>query len=129
MKLLVSMFCALSLAAPHAFASEENDIVTPIFEHEEGAIAEEETYQLYAKPPGGEEFVGAIIGGIWGAIAANIIEKDHRYKGRNVTCFARNGRRKVFRASGNRPRAVQNRAMDKCYRVSNNCRPLGCQVY
>lgn len=76
----------------------------------------------------GSDLVGVIIGGIIGAIGAGIIEKDHRNKNRQVTCYAKNGRGNVFRAQGKRPRAVQARAMDKCYRDSFRCRELGCRL-
>lgn len=44
-----------------------------------------------------------------------------------VTCFARNARGEMFRATGNDPRWAQRMAMNKCERFSRICRPAGCR--
>ncbi|KYG64789.1 hypothetical protein AZI86_11330 [Bdellovibrio bacteriovorus] len=44
-----------------------------------------------------------------------------------VTCFARNARGEMFRATANDPRWAQRMAMDKCERFSRFCRPAGCR--
>lgn len=46
---------------------------------------------------------------------------------RMVTCFARNARGQMFRATDRNPRWAQNQAMRKCERVSRICRPAGCR--
>lgn len=45
----------------------------------------------------------------------------------HFVCFARNGRGQVFEARGQRPRLVQQRALNHCYQVSRNCASLGCR--
>lgn len=68
---------------------------------------------------------------IAGAIAADRLDRDHSrrgYRGR-VTCYADDRRGRTFAASGNRPRRVQERALNQCERRSyNRCRPLGCRT-
>lgn len=44
-----------------------------------------------------------------------------------ATCFARNARGEMFRATANDARWAQRLAMDKCERVSRFCRPAGCR--
>jgi hypothetical protein len=158
MKVLVSLLSAALLAAQPVFANDLEvyadpeaqapETISEIFEIDEGAMsvldlqAVQSGTDLFSLDPAkkkgggnnngggfeGSDLVGVIIGGIIGAIGAGIIEKDHRYKSRQVTCYAKNGRGNVFRAQGKRPRAVQARAMDKCYRDSFRCRELGCRV-
>lgn len=74
---------------------------------------------------------GAIVGGIIGGIIGGLIIADHfdkhPHKYRHVVCYAQNRRGQIFRATGNRGRWVQERAMDKCYATSRFCRPLGCE--
>ena len=42
-------------------------------------------------------------------------------------CYASDRRGHWYRAVGRQPYRVQDRALDKCYRRSNFCRPEGCQ--
>lgn len=44
-----------------------------------------------------------------------------------ATCYARNARGQWFQARAWRARQAQNMAMQKCYRVSRVCRPMGCR--
>lgn len=46
---------------------------------------------------------------------------------RFVTCFARNARGEMFRATDRDARWAQRSAMNKCERVSRICRPAGCR--
>ena len=74
--------------------------------------------------------IGDILKRIAGdVIRAEILDKQYGRDGyrRQVTCYAVNRRGEYFRASGNRPRQVQARAIDKCYAYSRDCRPAGCQ--
>ncbi len=143
MKVFVSLLTAALLGAQPVLAADvsvsdnsSREEVSSIFELEEGPMSYTDLQSLmngadattFSTDPGAEDVIGAIIGGIIGAIAANALEKDHRYKNREVTCFAKNRRGEVFRAHGKRPRAVQARAMDKCYRDSRFCREAGCRV-
>ena len=98
------------------------------FEFEEGAMQEsteqiEQGVQMYG--------IGSIIKKIVkGIIIAESLDRDHGrggYRGQ-VTCFAQSRRGETFRAAGNRPNQVQNKAMDKCLRNAVQCRPLGCQT-
>lgn len=141
MKVLVSFLSAVMFAAQPVFAAgvelSADQSLEQVQEYNEGAMS---LFDLQAVAPdaaelqsfdasAGDVIGGIIIGGIIGLIGASIIERDghHKWHGRNVTCFAKNKRGEVFRASGRRPRAVQARAIDKCYRFSRVCRPLGCR--
>lgn len=143
MKVIVSLLVSTLLAAQPVLANEvygesssaQQEEVSQVVELDEGAMS---LFDLQAAQKGedrvsfdsskGDLIVGVIIGAIIGAIAADRLENDHRYKNRNVTCFAKNARGHVFRAHGKRPRAVQARAIDKCYRESHRCRPMGCRA-
>ena len=142
MKVIVSIFVATFLAAQPVLAQEvfgesasaQPEELSQVVELDEGAMSlfDLQATQGYKNqfshdPDRGDVLRGIIIGAIIGAIAAEHLERDHRYDHRNVTCYAKNLRGHVFRAQGRRPRAVQARAMDKCYRESRYCRELGCR--
>ena len=68
---------------------------------------------------------------IRGALGADELDRDHarrNYRGK-VTCYAENRRGRTFSSDGNRPRRVQEKALNRCERQSNRrCRPLGCRT-
>lgn len=144
MKVLVSLLSAAMFAAQPVLAADlqlsADQSLEQAYEYNEGAmslfdlqevapdaVAEEGAQSVDAST--GDVIGGIIIGGIIGLIGASIIDNNghHKWHGRNVTCYAKNRRGEVFRASGKRARAVQARALDKCYRFSRVCRPLGCR--
>lgn len=49
--------------------------------------------------------------------------------GYEYACYAQNARGSIFQAIGYNRSLTQQRALDRCYRVSQSCRPLGCRVY
>lgn len=54
--------------------------------------------------------------------------RDRDRDRRQVTCYAQNARRQMFRASGTNTRFVQQRALMQCERVSAYCQPMGCRA-
>ncbi|MBX2993909.1 MAG: hypothetical protein KF681_03790 [Bdellovibrionaceae bacterium] len=114
------------------YASEQQ-----VFELEPGAMSAQDVQALQTSEAAtsgnttygrGDDLARGIIGGIIGVIADQY-DRGHRdrgYRGQ-VTCFAQNRRGETFRAVGNRARPAQQAALNKCYRVSRDCRPAGCR--
>ncbi len=46
-----------------------------------------------------------------------------------VVCYAQNRRGQYFQAVGRFPQMVQRQAMNRCFQVSRQCRPLGCRWF
>ncbi|HMN67094.1 MAG TPA: hypothetical protein PKC28_01015 [Bdellovibrionales bacterium] len=130
MKLFVITFVTALVSLPTAFANE-----VELFELEEGAISEQDMQVLSRR--GDRDDGAAIVGAIFGAISAEIMERESGGRGggwgghrpRFVECYARPARGgRTFAVSGRRPRMVQAAAIDKCERRTGRmCRPLGCR--
>lgn len=139
MKHFILAICSVLVAAQPAFAFEMSkplptqgiDLSEKI-EMEEGAMAPKALRPLNPAVQDANNrdvVIGIIIGGIIGAIAADAFEDQHRPRRphADVICYARNARGQIFRAIGQRPRQVQDRALIKCERNSYRCRPMGCE--
>lgn len=132
----VGMFATILMFAPMAFAQVEGSMA--VLDHEQGAVTEEIASALTAVPSlehaevferhGRGGIVGGIIG-IIGAIAADHIDRDHRHRDRWVTCYARDRRGHVYRASARNARQAQWRAREKCEDYARYCRSAGCHVH
>lgn len=136
-KFLVAALFVVSVA-PNAFAkSNDSDVDMTNYDPRTSVVQDLEngpaftteanqssSYSLKTSSVG--DILKRIIGDV---IRAEVSDRDHGRGGYRdqVTCYARNARGEYFRASGNRPRQVQARAIDKCYAYSRICRPVGCQ--
>lgn len=85
----------------------------------------------YRDRQGHEVNVGNVIARvIIGAIGADNLDRDHYRRGYNgrVQCYAQNRRGQIYKAAGARPYSVQQKALNKCYNRSYECRPMGCRT-
>lgn len=133
-----TILCGLSvlMLGATAFANTEAEMLDQsiVMEQEDGAIAPQDLEALLMQNSGEwkmnskeKAIIGGIIGGIIGAIGADQWDRGHHRPDRFVTCFARNPRGEMFRATARRARAAQDLAMRKCYDYSRSCRPAGCR--
>ncbi len=151
----VFLFVAASLLTlPSAFAQnvEIQSSNDQVFEQEYGPMSDADVQDLYSSSmqmterDRGAEIIGGLIGGVIGGIIGGN-GPGHGGPGHGgpghgggghggpghggpnqVTCFAQDWRRNVYRASGFDWRRVQYRAVQKCEQFSHaRCRALGCR--
>ncbi len=123
----VAMFGSVSYA--NADYSAEVADASVVYEQEDGAMSQDAVDML---SDDGMNILGAV--DAWSFPVPRRpgpgrpgYGRPGRPEPRLVTCFARNARGEMFRATDRDSRWAQRSAMNKCERVSRICRPAGCR--